>query len=77
MSLPACCNVWLNKDLTELAFIPDRSGSMSGIRTRDARQARIPKTRFAWWKEKLEGNAVRDEQKKRELRKLGWRVLTI
>jgi DNA mismatch endonuclease (patch repair protein) len=26
---------------------------------------------------KLEENAVRDEQKKRELRKLGWRALTV
>jgi len=28
-------------------------------------------------KEKLEGNATRDERKKRELRKLGWRVHTV
>lgn len=37
----------------------------------------IPGTRSAWWKKKLEENARRDSQAVSELRKLGWRVLTI
>jgi DNA mismatch endonuclease (patch repair protein) len=41
------------------------------------KQARIPKTRSEWWREKLEGNAARDGLKKKELRRLGWRVLTV
>ena len=41
------------------------------------KQARIPKTRHAWWKQKLEGNASRDLKKRTELRRLGWRVIAV
>ena len=44
---------------------------------RNCKQARIPKTRYAWWKAKLEGIAARDLKKRTELRKLGWRVPTV
>jgi DNA mismatch endonuclease, patch repair protein len=37
----------------------------------------IPRTRRAWWKNKLEGNRLRDSQVVAKLRKLGWRVLII
>ena len=36
-----------------------------------------PKTRMAFWKEKLEGNAARDKRKQRTLRLLGWNVITL
>ena len=39
--------------------------------------ARIPKTRTAWWRKKLEGNAACDKRHAAALRRLGWRVLTI
>ena len=37
----------------------------------------LPKTRQAWWKEKLEGNRKRDSAVVLELIDLGWRVLII
>lgn len=44
---------------------------------RSCKDACIPKTRTAWWMEKLQGNVERDRRNVRALRKLGWRVLTI
>jgi DNA mismatch endonuclease (patch repair protein) len=39
--------------------------------------ARIPKSRVAFWTEKLETNKRRDEANTRRLKELGWRVLVI
>ena len=39
------------------------------------RRATIPQTRSAFWETKLSGNVQRDEQNRRLLRKLGWKVL--
>ena len=41
------------------------------------KDARIPKTRTAWWRKKLEGNATRDKHRAAALCQLGWRVVTI
>ncbi|MEY4177465.1 MAG: hypothetical protein RLY70_1039 [Planctomycetota bacterium] len=38
---------------------------------------RIPKTRVDYWRAKLEGNVRRDARQRRELKRLGWRVLVI
>lgn len=40
-------------------------------------RARIPKTRTAWWKKKIEGNQARDKRQNRLLRKHGWTVVRI
>lgn len=37
----------------------------------------LPQTRREWWREKLEGNWQRDRTVYRQLRRMGWRVLTI
>jgi DNA mismatch endonuclease (patch repair protein) len=37
----------------------------------------LPQTRREWWQEKLEGNRRRDRKVKRQLRQMGWRVITI
>lgn len=37
----------------------------------------IPQTRREWWQEKLEGNWQRDRKVIRQLRRMGWRVLTV
>jgi len=44
---------------------------------KNCKNARIPQTRRAWWKKKLEGNADRDLRIRAALRKFGWRVLTV
>jgi DNA mismatch endonuclease (patch repair protein) len=44
---------------------------------RNCKDARIPKTKRAWWRKKLEGNAARDKRQAAALRRIGWRVLTI
>ena len=36
-----------------------------------------PKTRPAFWSNKLDGNKARDAKNRRKLRRLGWDVLTI
>lgn len=38
---------------------------------------KLPKTHRAFWKNKIETNKVRDLRKNRELRKLGWKIVTI
>lgn len=38
---------------------------------------RWPSTRAEWWKEKLEGNRVRDQRQLSELQELGWRTLVV
>lgn len=38
---------------------------------------RMPKTRIAFWRKKLEGNKARDTKNIRELRQQGWKVLVI
>jgi len=38
---------------------------------------RLPKSRVAFWREKLEGNRMRDQRNQRRLRQLGWRVMVI
>ncbi len=44
---------------------------------RKCKAARLPKTRRAWWRKKLEGNVARDKRRAATLRRLGWRVITI
>lgn len=39
--------------------------------------ARMPKSRLAFWKPKLEKNRIRDMQVRSRLTKLGWQSLTI
>lgn len=39
--------------------------------------ARMPKSRLAFWEPKLERNRIRDRQVRSQLRKMGWRALTI
>ena len=46
-------------------------------RHQDCRLARMPKSRVAFWREKLEANKRRDEENVRQLNELGWRVLVI
>lgn len=38
---------------------------------------RMPKSRVAFWRAKLEGNAERDKRTRARLRRLGWRVLVV
>jgi DNA mismatch endonuclease (patch repair protein) len=38
---------------------------------------KMPKTRSEFWKQKLEGNQVRDARQLAELRLMGWRTLVI
>lgn len=39
--------------------------------------AYTPKSRCDFWQAKFDGNVARDREVKRELRKLGWRVVTV
>jgi DNA mismatch endonuclease (patch repair protein) len=38
---------------------------------------RLPKSRRAWWKRKIEGNRARDLRNEVALRDLGWNVVTV
>jgi len=38
---------------------------------------RIPATRRAYWVQKIDRNAQRDQRTRRALRRLGWRVLAV
>lgn len=38
---------------------------------------RMPKSRRAWWKQKIEGNQARDLRTENALRNQGWHVVTI
>ena len=40
-------------------------------------QRYTPKTNRTWWKNKLETNVARDERKTKELKRAGWKVLTV
>lgn len=46
-------------------------------RHQDCRLARMPKSRVAFWREKLETNKRRDEENERQVNELGWRVLVV
>lgn len=46
-------------------------------RHQDCRLARMPKSRVAYWREKLEANKRRDDNNLRRLNELGWRVLVV
>jgi DNA mismatch endonuclease (patch repair protein) len=46
-------------------------------RHRACRKATMPKTRVAFWRSKFERNKHRDRIKLGELRRLGWRALTV
>jgi DNA mismatch endonuclease (patch repair protein) len=37
----------------------------------------VPKTRADFWRRKFEGNVERDRVVRRELRKIGWRVMVV
>ena len=43
----------------------------------DCSAFRLPKSRVAWWKAKIEGNRARDFRNENELLALGWHVVTI
>lgn len=38
---------------------------------------RLPKSRSAWWRAKIEGNQTRDLRHENALRHLGWHVVTV
>lgn len=44
-------------------------------RHQDCRLARMPKSRIAYWREKLEANKLRDEENMRRLNEMGWSVM--
>lgn len=46
-------------------------------RHKGCRYATNPKNNAAFWRAKLNGNALRDTRHRRELTKLGWRVFTV
>lgn len=46
-------------------------------RHNECKLARMPKSRLAFWRPKLEGNKERDHKVQAELRKLGWEYLVI
>ena len=37
----------------------------------------VPKTRTDWWLEKINRNTERDKKAKRQLKKLGWKVVMV
>lgn len=41
------------------------------------RGARVPKSNTAYWLEKIARNKLRDKKSAAELKKLGWRVITV
>lgn len=41
------------------------------------RFAYVPKTRTEFWKRKFDQNVTRDQKARRDLRKLGWKVLVV
>lgn len=43
----------------------------------DCADFRLPKTRRAWWREKIEGNKARDLRNGEALLRQGWHVVTI
>jgi len=46
-------------------------------RHRDCRYATLPKTRIDFWESKFAANVARDRKTGRELKELGWSVLTV
>lgn len=46
-------------------------------RHKGCKGATIPKTRTEWWEKKFERNVSNDRKHARELRKLGWQVITV
>ena len=46
-------------------------------RHRGCRFAYVPKSNLPFWNRKFDENVVRDLKKARDLRRLGWRVLTV
>lgn len=46
-------------------------------RHKNCSKARLPRSRLDYWLPKLERNVSRDREHVRELKKLGWRVMTI
>ncbi len=40
-------------------------------------QRHIPKSNRTWWRNKLATNVARDERKAKELKRAGWKVLTV
>jgi DNA mismatch endonuclease (patch repair protein) len=46
-------------------------------RHRRCRFAYQPKSNVAFWSEKFAGNVARDSRNRRELRRLGWRVVVV
>ena len=43
----------------------------------DCPHFRLPKSRHAWWKQKILGNQARDLRNENALRAMGWHVVTI
>jgi len=86
-----CCTVWATGHRSfgrDLPGCPDmvlyRSGKKNIFvhgcywhRHDGCANARIPKSRIPFWREKLEGNRVRDIQNQGELDRLGWRSFVI
>jgi len=46
-------------------------------RHKNCKGATTPKTHRKFWRDKFESNVARDARNRRDLRKLGWRVLVV
>lgn len=44
---------------------------------RKCKEGRIPSTNSIYWKQKLEKNVFRDRKSIQQLRKIGWKVITV
>ena len=41
------------------------------------KRTKMPKSRVAYWTQKIEGNRQRDARKRRQLQALGWKVVVV
>ncbi|MCK5708099.1 MAG: DNA mismatch endonuclease Vsr [Candidatus Aureabacteria bacterium] len=44
---------------------------------KNCKRANVPKSNFEYWEAKLNRNIERDKKNKRELKKLGWKIIII
>ncbi|MBR2693957.1 MAG: DNA mismatch endonuclease Vsr [Thermoguttaceae bacterium] len=44
---------------------------------KNCKRSSLPASNTAYWKNKLEGNVLRDKKHERDLKKLGWKVIVV
>lgn len=76
-TLSPCVGKREDRKIRLFAFVPQRMGAPALRKATGEMRRASPETRREFWEAKFARNVERDERSRKELRRLGWRVIVV